>query len=64
MTPTSPLAGLLTGLLDGSVIAVAVLLVVFVLNHRSHPVRVPVPPADDLRHEQDLASEGDLHRAA
>jgi hypothetical protein len=63
MTPTSPLAGLLTGLLDGSIIALVVLCVVFLLNHRREPARIPVPPADEPRSEH-APAEGDLHRAA
>ena len=42
MTPTSPLAGLLTGLVDGLIIAVAVLLVVQLNNRRRRPVPVEV----------------------
>jgi hypothetical protein len=34
MTPSSPVAGLLTGLVDGLVIVVLVMLVVMLNNHR------------------------------
>jgi large-conductance mechanosensitive channel len=66
MTPTSPLAGLLTGLLDGTIIAVAVFLVVLISNrrHRTAQVRVHPVAADLPRSEHVLTPNGNLHRAA
>jgi hypothetical protein len=64
MTPTSPLAGLLTGLLDGAIIAAAVLVVVFVLSHRRHPARVPVPPRVRQRPAPQDVDEAGFRRAA
>lgn len=44
VTPTSPLAGLLTGLVDGVVIVAVVFLVLVLIGrrHRAVPVRHPV----------------------
>jgi hypothetical protein len=67
MTPTSPLAGLLTGLLDGGLIAVAVFLVVLISNRRHGPARAVAvhPVAEDRpRSEHVLTPNGNLHRAA
>ena len=65
MTPTSPIAGLLTGLLDGTVVALVVLAVVFLLGHRRQPARVRVRLDEP---HPDRGTDGDrpvdLHRAA
>ena len=66
MTPTSPLAGVLTGLVDGLIIAVAVLLVVQLNNRRRRPV--PIEVRSDA-HDYPTATgsskpEGELPRVA
>jgi hypothetical protein len=63
MTPTSPLAGLVTGLLDGAILAAAVLLVVFLLRHRRHPTRVPLPPRGRQHAGPKDTDEGGFRRA-
>ena len=65
MTPTSPLAGLFTGLVDGLVIAVVVMLVV-VLNGRRHRLaeaRLRSASLPDPRQGADPTND-QFHRAA
>jgi hypothetical protein len=47
VTPTSTLAGILTGLVDGTLIALIVLLGAYVAKRRQH-APVPHPVAEDL----------------
>ncbi len=73
MTPTSPLAGLLTGLVDGSVVALLIMLVL-VFNNRRHRVaptrirqleqRAAERPAERSDERSDETASGPLHRAA
>ena len=71
MTPTSPLAGLLTGLVDGSVVALLIMLVL-VFNNRRHrvaPTRIrqleqPRPARTRSAERSDETASGPLHRAA
>ena len=59
MTPSSPVAGLLTGLVDGFVIAVLVMLVVMLNNHRHRVSAARVRPTS-----HDIGTSKDaLHRA-
>jgi hypothetical protein len=48
VTPTSTLAGVLTGLVDGGLIALIVLLGAYVAKHRQQPARIVHPVAEDL----------------
>ena len=59
MKPTSPVAGLLTGLADGLVIAVLVMLVVMLNNRRHRVTAARVRPA---RRDGETATDT-LHRA-
>jgi len=61
MTPTSPLAGLLTGLLDGAIVVLVVLAVVLLLARRRHPARVVVRTAE---RPDEPKPPVELHRAA
>jgi large-conductance mechanosensitive channel len=66
MTPTSPFAGLLTGLVDGLIIAVAVFLVVQLNNRRRRPVPIEVrrDATDYLTTTIPPTPEGELPRVA
>jgi hypothetical protein len=47
VTPTSPLAGILTGLIDGSLVVLIVLLGAYIARRRQHAVPVVRPVAED-----------------
>ena len=47
MTPTSPLAGLLIGLLDGWVVVLVATVAIHLVNRRHRDARVPAPVVDD-----------------
>ena len=57
MTPTSPLAGLLTGLVDGVLIACVVLLVVLLTSRRHRTATVVHPVAEDRTRPANRAGE-------
>jgi hypothetical protein len=60
MTPTSPLAGLLTGLVDGLLIALLVMVVVYLTSRRRRTVTVVHPVAEDLPSKPEI---GELPKA-
>ena len=62
MEPTSPLAGLLTGLLDGTIVVLMVLAVALLVSRRNQQARVPVRV--DERPGGATPAPVDLHRAA
>jgi hypothetical protein len=61
MEPTSPLAGVLTGLIDGTIIVLAVFAVIYVAGRRNHPKPAPAvhPVAEDGLPEHPVR-EGEL----
>jgi hypothetical protein len=62
VTPTSTLAGILTGLIDGTLIALIVLLGAYVAKRRRH-APVPHPVAEDQpRHRSTARSDRDRRR--
>jgi len=65
MTPTSPLAGIVTGLIDGLLIAAVVMLVVMLNNRRHRLARARLRSATPVDpREPGEATQEPFHRAA